>query len=371
MNYIKALGLMSGTSMDGLDCGLFDIILSQDYLLKWKCITFRTIGYSKSTRHLIRSALSGDEASILDAHNHLGKTFASHVKEFLKDRKVAIIASHGQTISHIDGISTCQIGNPKDMNHAFHVPVVYNVRQADIDVGGNGAPLMPFLDWLIFKESRKNTITLNLGGVANISYIPVSGIRDEVIGFDTGPGMAMMDEISREIWGLDMDQDGLKTANGKINSPLLNKLMKIKYITKPPPKSTSRDEFGLNIVKQIIQENPHLIAEDLLRTFCAFTAKSISINIKSILNFNKLNAQLIISGGGINHSVLMDDIFKFLKISSIKISDEYGIDAKMKESLLMAVLAVARMKNITANMPSVSGASMKIILGDIFNSDSL
>ena len=92
--------------MDGLDCGLFDIILSQDYRLKWKCITFRTISYSKSTRHLIRSALSGDEASILDAHNHLGKAFASHVKEFLKDRKVDIIASHGQTISHEDGIST-------------------------------------------------------------------------------------------------------------------------------------------------------------------------------------------------------------------------------------------------------------------------
>ena len=198
---------MSGTSMDGLDCGLFDIVLSCDYQLEWMCQDFKTIPYSQNIRRLIINALTGNETAILEAHIQLEQIFISSVKEFLKNRKVDIIASHGQTISHEDGILTRQIGNSKAMQPIFKVPVVYNVRQADINVGGNGAPLMPFLDWLLFKDSKQNIITLNLGGVANIAFIPSSGSREEVIGFDTGPGMALMDETCRTVWGIDMDHD--------------------------------------------------------------------------------------------------------------------------------------------------------------------
>ena len=141
------------------------------------------------------------------------------------------------------------------MYKEYGVPVIYNFRQADIDVGGNGAPLMPFLDWLLFKGSRENTITLNLGGVANISFIPASGNRKDVMGFDTGPGMALMDETCRELYGVDMDQDGLITALGNVNVELLQELMKCEYINQPPPKSTGRNEFGSYMVKKIIQES--------------------------------------------------------------------------------------------------------------------
>ena len=296
----------------------------------------------------------------------MGQIYLSYVKDFLKDRKVDIISSHGQTISHEDGISTRQIGTPKDMYQEFQIPIIYNVRQADIDVGGNGAPLMPFLDWLLFKEYGENIITLNLGGVANISYIPASGKREKVMGFDSGPGMALMDETCRELCGIDMDKDGLITAQGNVNTELLNELMKFEYINKKPPKSTGRDKFGSYLVKKIIKENPRIIAVDLLRTFCAFTAKSIAVNLKNNINIDFRNYRLIISGGGVYHPVLMDDIYKYITISNIKTANDYGIEPKMKESLLMAVLAVARIQNIPANMPSVSGANSQTVLGEIY-----
>ncbi len=362
---------MSGTSMDGLDCGLFHISLTHDYRLEWKCQYFKIIPYSHQTRCLIIKALAGNKKAILEAHIELSQIFTSSVKAILKKSKVDIIASHGQTIAHEDGISTYQIGNHKDMHQVFQIPVVYNVRQADIDVGGNGAPLMPFLDWLLFKESRENTITLNLGGIANISFIPSSGNRNEVIGFDTGPGMCLMDETCREVWNINMDQDGSITALGNVNAELLNELMQYKFITQKPPKSTGRDKFGSNMVKKIIKENPHIPAEDLMRTFCAFTAKSIGYNLKNILNFNRLKPQLFISGGGVHHPVLMDDIRKYVQITNIKTTDGYGIDPKIKESLLMAVLAVARKKNLPSNMPSVSGANRHTVLGDIFIADQV
>ena len=371
MKHIKSIGLMSGTSMDGLDCGLFHITLTQDYRLEWKCQYFKIIPYSQYTRCLIIKALAGDEKAILEAHIELGQIFTSSVKEILKKRKVDIIASHGQTISHEDGISTYQIGNAENMHQVFQIPVVHNIRKADIDVGGNGAPLMPFLDWLLFKESRENTITLNLGGIANISYIPSSGNRNEVMGFDTGPGMSLMDETCRKVWDINMDQDGSITARGNVNAELLNELMQYKFITKKPPKSTGRNEFGSNMVKQIIKENPHIPTVDLMRTFCAFTAKSIGANLKSSLNIKLLKPRLIISGGGVHHPVLMDDIRKYVQITNIKTTDGYGIDPKMKESLLMAVLAVARMKNLPSNMPSVSGADRQIVLGDILMTDQV
>ena len=355
--------------MDGLDCGLFDIVLSHNYQLEWKCHDFKTFAYPEEIRNMIIKSIAGETEAIQDINEQLGQVFVSFIKQFLKNRKIDMIGSHGQTVAHDDGISTTQIGDPSYMFKEFCVPVVYDFRQADIDAGGNGAPLMPFLDWLLFKESRENTITLNLGGVANISYIPVSGNREEVMGFDTGPGMALLDETCRAVWGVDMDQDGLRTARGNINTELLNELMKCEYITKKPPKSTGRDEFGSDMVKQIIHGNSYIMAEDLLRTFCAFTAKSIAVNLKSILNFNKLHLRLIISGGGVYNPVLMEDIRGYVQIANIKTIDDYGIEPKMKESLLMAVLAVARMQNLPSNMPVVSGADRQTVLGDIFSSE--
>ena len=215
----------------------------------------------------------------MKAHIQLGDAFASFVKKFLDNRHVDLIAFHGQTIAHQDGVSTRQIGDPKNLYNIFKVPIIYNFRQADIDSGGNGAPLMPFLDWILFKERDIPIITLNLGGVANISYIPKSGKREDVLGFDTGPGMSLIDETCRILLDMDMDHNGIISRSGSINQKLLNELMSHEFIRKDPPKSTGRHEFGKEMVYNIIEKYPRIKTEDLLRTFSIFTAKSVAINL--------------------------------------------------------------------------------------------
>ena len=355
---------MSGSSMDGLDCGLFDLSLSEKLNLSWSCKYFHTFPFSSRIRQLINKAILGDEKSIINADLELGKLFSNIVVRIIDDR-IDLLASHGQTISHVDGHSTRQIGNLSFLKKKCNIPLINNFRQADIDVGGNGAPLVPFLDWILFKKSKLDTITLNLGGIANLSYIPRSGIRKHVIGFDTGPGMALIDEAAKMYFSKDMDENGLIANSGNVNIELLNLLMKEKFILKQPPKSTGRDMFGKELVNKINDIFPRMKAEDVMRTFSFFTAKSISINIENFLNIDPEKCRLIISGGGVKHQILMSDISICTKILDIKKSDDFGIDSKMKESLLMAVLGLAKMIKFPANMPSVTGAKKQEILGEI------
>ena len=368
MKFIRSLGLMSGTSMDGLDCGLFDISLTSDYQLDWKLIDFKTIPYSKKIRNILAKSIYSKYDINQNLDDELGRVFVSFINKFLKDRSVEIISSHGQTISHKDGISSTQIGNPLFIYKEYNVPVIYNFRQADIDAGGNGAPLMPFLDWLLFRNENMEIVTINIGGISNISYIPASSNREEICGFDTGPGMALIDETCRLYLSVNMDKDGFYASKGEVNNELLNQLMSHKFISKVPPKSTGRDIFGVNLIKEVHKERPDIAIEDLLRTFCAFTAKSIAVNLKIFLNLEGFKSDVIMSGGGIHHPVLMNDIQKYLPMANIKLADDYGISSNMKESLLMAVLAVARFQDMPANMPSVTGSYKETILGDIFSS---
>lgn len=356
---------MSGTSMDGLDCGLFEISLTSDYQLNWNCIDFITFSHSAEIRESISNALAGDEGVVRAADRILGQEFAVISKEFINGRKIDLIASHGQTIAHDDGVSTRQIGNPQYLQKIFQVPLVFNFRQADIDAGGNGAPLMPFLDWLLFKASDRDTITLNLGGVANIAFIPKSGGRDEVMGFDTGPGMALMDEWCEHFYKEQFDRGGEHTKQGHLNKDILTELMTNDFIQKKPPKSTGRHEFGRELVIKLIQSFSQVSPNDMIRTFCTFTAQSIAENLNKFLNFNSSDIRLIISGGGVHHPILMEDIRNYTGILNFKTSDEYGIPSEIKESLLMAVLGAGRIQKIPANMPSVTGAGKMVALGDV------
>lgn len=357
------LGLMSGTSMDGLDCGLFSISINSLYEFKWRCIDFHTFPYSFSLREAIRKCLSGGEKQSVQTHKRLGREFAAITSKFLKGRPVDIIASHGQTVAHNHGKSSLQIGDAAYLSTENNCPVVYDFRQADIDAGGSGAPLTPFLDYLIFKKYSHPIITVNLGGIANISYIPENGNREEVLGFDTGPAMALLDELSQIIWGEPMDKDGLHAQKGRIQETILNQLMQHPFISKAPPKSTGRDMFGHEMVRKILQDYPMERPEDIAATFCAFTAKSIAENLKKHLNFTPSRTDLIISGGGVHHPVIMQALEKYISVRQILTSEKVGINPDLKESLLMAVLGLCKVLDIPSNIKSVTGAKQSIVLG--------
>ena len=276
------------------------------------------------------------------------------------------ISLHGQTIHHKNRVKSIQVANPAFMASFFKVPVVYNFRKKDIDCGGTGAPLMPFLDWIIFR-GNDNTLTLNLGGISNLSFIPKEADLDDVLGFDVGPGMALIDQCVKRFWSEKYDYNGKYSFKGKVDNSMLEDLItNTPFILEKPPKSTGREEFGEDYIDKVINQYKNLKKVDILRTFVRFSSLIIRINIKKfILNQNVVD-RLIVSGGGVFHPVLMDDIKKDLEDIPIFNIIDYGIEPKIKESLLMAVLGYSKIKNISSNIPKVTGAYKNIVLGDIY-----
>ena len=194
---MKVLGLMSGTSMDGLDCCLAEILLSTE--LNFNILDFKTYSYDYKTIEKISNNIGTNNIEkVKSLDEYLGKIFSDISYKFLGNRKIDLIASHGQTIIHQNAEKSIQVGDPKYLHDRFKVPVVFNFRGKDILLGGTGAPLIPYLDWLLFKLNQKNTITLNIGGISNITFIPSSGSRSDVLGFDVGPGMSLIDEYVKK-----------------------------------------------------------------------------------------------------------------------------------------------------------------------------
>ncbi|MBT5078918.1 MAG: anhydro-N-acetylmuramic acid kinase [Candidatus Marinimicrobia bacterium] len=362
-NNLKVLGLMSGTSMDGLDMCLAEIKIAENYSFNYKIMKSVSEPFQVQTKTIIQNAIDGKNIEI--AHTHLGKLFSQLCTKYFASEKIDAIAMHGQTINHEDGVMTHQIGDPQFLAETFQIPIIYNFRQADINVGGNGAPLMPFLDWLLFNNSSDDQIILNIGGIANFTHIPQHLKKGDTIGFDTGPGMALIDEFCKLKWNEACDWDGKYSSTGKIIEPLLAKMMKHPFVKKEYPKSTGRDEFGEKFVKKIVGDWDMYPPENILRTFVAFTAKSIYENILKLRNFTPENSTLIVSGGGVHHPIIMEDLKRYTQLKVMD-STEMDIDPDTKEALLMAVIGGCRLKNLTANMPSVTGAKSHVVLGDIY-----
>lgn len=362
-NKIRVLGLMSGTSMDGLDMCLAEINLSEKYFFNYNIIKSVSEPFNANTKSIIKDVV-GDE-NIETAHTHLGKLFSHICVKYFDSENMDAIAMHGQTIAHEDGVMTHQIGDPQFLADIFQIPVIYNFRQADIDAGGNGAPLMPFLDWLIFNNSVYDQIILNIGGIANFTHIPLHARKVDVLGFDTGPGMALIDEFCMMKWDKPCDVDGKYSSTGKIIKSLLDELMRHPFVQRNYPKSTGRHEFGKDYVLSIMEKWKFHKSEDILRTFVAFSAKSIWENILKLRNFIPEDSTIIVSGGGVHHPIIMEDLKKYTQLVVIN-SSEKGIDPDTKEALLMGVLGVCRLKKITANLPLVTGAKSHVVLGDIY-----
>jgi len=358
---LKVLGLMSGTSMDGLDCCLCEIYLSKDF--NFNILSFKTYKYSKNIIKKISDNVGIDNiTSIKSLDDYLGKIFRDIVEDFLKDKTIDLISSHGQTIIHQNAKRSIQIGNPKFMYDLFKIPVIHNFRQKDISMGGTGAPLVPYLDWLLFNKSDKNIVTVNIGGISNLTYIPSSGLKNDVIGFDTGPGMSLIDEYVKYEFNDTLDYNCKYSSKGKICYEMLDFLLKDEFVKFSPPKSTTREYFGFNYLNKIKNKFSKLKNYDFLRTLVKFTAQSILYNINTYLIDNI--DEIVLSGGGTHHTLLVKDLNE--NVSNLYFMDKYKISVDNKEAFLMAVLGYSCFNNIPNNMPSVTGASHDAIYGDIY-----
>jgi len=381
------LALMSGTSVDTIDAAICGVG-QNDARLTCEVLAFYEHPISDHLRERIFAAFQDGANSLSLACSlnfEIGDAFADAAQEAMdlwngNRDDIAAIASHGQTLYHIAPHmaandnpncwvpSTLQVGEPAVIAARIGLPVISNFRTADMAVGGNGAPLVPFADYHLFSQPGRGVVVHNLGGIANCTWLPPGGEAGQVIAFDTGPANMIMDALAAHFYpGETYDHDGQHAAVGQVIPELLRDWMAIPYISAPPPKSTGRELFGTQFVRRIIDNNPAARADDLIATATEFTAQSLAVNLRHHVMPRGTIHQLLLAGGGAQNSYLIDRIRNALAsdISEILPLDDIGhsVTSKSRECAGFAIMGYAHLAGIPANLPGVTGATKSVILG--------
>jgi len=379
------IGLMSGTSYDGIDACLVNIT-GNGCSTKIDIIGFEIFPYKEQIRKLIIEAsqeTTGTVGKICQLNFTLGKLFADAARQIAEKlsiplSEIDIISSHGQTIYHISSLkentdkevkSTLQIGEPSVIAQETGVTTVADFRTRDIAAGGEGAPLVPYADFILFGREGISRAIQNIGGISNVTFLPDTGDIEKIVAFDNGPGNMIIDRFAEIMtdgkWKY--DKDGEMASKGKLNHNLLERLCTHPYLSKPLPKSTGREDFGIQFSDELFKElrEDNIDVFDAIKTITAFTAKSISDSYKKfILPSNKIT-EVIISGGGTLNPVLLQYLKDYLRNISINKIDDFGIPSEAKEALSFAILANETICGNPSNVPSATGARKSVILGKI------
>ena len=349
---MRVAGVMSGTSLDGID-----VAIVETDGRRVTTLGFQSTPYSEAVRRniLAVSNTTTTTAAISRLNFQLGELYARAVQRACRRYgPVALIGCHGQTIYHEGGASTLQIGEAAVIAERTGVPVISDFRTRDIAAGGQGAPLVPFVDCLLFRHPRRTRIALNIGGIANITVIP-SGIA-----FDTGPGNMVIDALAREYTGgrQNFDRGGRIAARGNLNRPLLDRLLADPYYRAKPPKSAGREQYGAEFVTRLKQTR--LPLPDLIATATVLTAAAIA---RAAAPFQP--DELIVSGGGAHNPQILAHLAAFLPGVALATTADYGIDPDAKEAIAFAILAYRTWRRKPSNLPAATGARHPVILGKL------
>jgi anhydro-N-acetylmuramic acid kinase len=348
---------MSGTSLDGIDVAVVEIGGRRVETIGFACTP-----YSEAVQLAILdvSNLATFGGSISRLNFRLGELYARAVLRAVRRYgPVELIGCHGQTIYHEGGAHTLQIGEAAVVAERTGVPVVSNFRARDIAAGGQGAPLVPYVDYLLFRHPKRARIALNIGGIANITVIPAGAAPGDVVAFDTGPGNMVIDALAREM-GLPCDRGGKIAASGQVDRVLLDELLADPYYRRRPPKSAGREQYGAEFVARL--KKAGLPMRDLMATATVLTAATVAMGVG---NSGREGTDLIVSGGGVHNPQIMAHLAGFLPGVAISTSTEHGIDADAKEAIAFAVLAYQTWRKRPSNLPSATGARHAVVLGDI------
>lgn len=371
------IGLMSGTSLDGIDAALVSID-EDGQGRNIELLSFIEEPLDENLKEKIKKSCSpesSDVETICSLNFQLGYAFANAAHTVCEKvgfpiSKVDYIGSHGQTIYHIPSErdklirSTLQIGEPAIIAYETKTPVISDFRVMDMAAGGQGAPLVPYTEYLLYK-SDKNRCLQNIGGIGNVTVIPANGSLDDVFAFDTGPGNMIINEVVEELKSIPYDKDGYFASKGQINEKLLNKLMDIEYIKEPPPKTTGREKFGRPFALNILEENKHLKDEDIIATVTMYTAKSIAYNYKRFVEPSHNIDEVIVGGGGSYNKTLVGMLGKELPQSKVMIQEDLGLMSSAKEAIAFALLAYETMNKREGNVLGATGAKERVLLGNI------
>lgn len=364
------IGLMSGTSMDGIDAALVEFNNQQIKLIG---------SYSQPVPQALKKqlqllSLNSPEANLDmlgEADTHLGIIFANAVQNLLdktgyKAQQITAIGSHGQTIRHRPDLKnsfSMQIGDANRISYLSGITTVADFRRKDMAAGGEGAPLAPAFHQQVFHAENENRAILNIGGISNITFLPANK-KHHCFGFDTGPGNMLMDAWIQQQQNKDYDENGLWAASNSADASLVNQLMQDAFILTTPPKSTGREHYHLDWLNQQLEKtNSHLKAGRIQASLCQFTCDSIIYAIEKHLP--EIDT-LIICGGGVHNTNLMNLLTEKLTAARLTSSEEYGIHPDWVEAIAFAWLARQTLNQQAGNLPAVTGATQALVLGAIY-----
>lgn len=372
-----AAGLMSGTSLDGIDAALIKI---KDYGedTKIQLVDFINHEIPPSIKDEIKECCDIEKSNvekICSLNFKLGYLFAGAVKEVCEKAdfdisKLDFIGSHGQTIYHIPKAdnksvkSTLQIGEPAVIAYETNTVTVSNFRTMDMAAGGMGAPLVPYTEYILYR-SKKSRALQNIGGIGNVTVLPENCKADDIYAFDTGPGNMIIDELAKRLKGLSYDKNGFIASQGCVNENMLEYLMSSSYFEMSPPKTTGREMFGSQFVDKLLEKWGSLNAEDIIATATMFTARSISDSYRKFI-FNKHRIdEVILSGGGSYNLTLKNMISSQLRECRILTQEDLGFSSDAKEAVAFAILANETLNHRYSNIIGATGAKKRVILGNI------
>jgi len=375
------IGLMSGTSADGIDAVIVDVA-GNGITTKICQRAFETYSYPRGfkqclLRHSDAKTARLDEIARLNVL--IGMFFADSAKRIarkagLRLSKVDLIGSHGQTVQHLpekrllfgkEIRATMQLGSPSVIAKLTGIVTVGDFRVGDVAKGGTGAPLVPYFDFIMFRSSRSNRALLNIGGIANITILPQKCALENVVAFDTGPGNMIIDGLMLHCFGKPFDKFGGVALRGRIIPELLRWLMSNPYLKKEPPKSTGREMFGEGLFKKILRHANRERREDIIATVSEYTALSVYDSYLRFVRRQTVLDEILLSGGGVHNQYIVDALQRYFDPIRVNPIEHLGFCSDAKEAICFAVLANEAIAGNPANVPAVTGARNETVLGTI------
>ena len=377
-------GVMSGTSADGVDVALVRIRPGAR-TPKIKLLAHQGVAYPAALRKAVLAAMNAPRTSTAELARlnwRLGMAYSEAVRAALQKHSVELdlIGCHGQTIYHQAKAAsyagrqvacTWQIGEPALIAREIGVPVVSNFRPADMAAGGEGAPLVPLLDFVLFAHPKRARILQNIGGIGNLTAIPAGASADKLIAFDTGPGNMVIDALAARLFGKKYDRDGKIAARGRVLDGVLGPLLREPYFRKAPPKSAGREQFGSDFAAEFLRVCKRAGGgpEDAVATATALTVESIVLACERFVHplIGESRADFIVSGGGSRNRTLMNMLRQRLgpRGHNVMVSDDAGLPSQAKEAVAFALLAWQTWHRLPGNVPAATGALKPAILGEI------
>ncbi len=379
-------GVMSGTSADGINVALLRV-QGRGFRTRFRLLAHRQFAYPREVRRAVLAAMNAKSARVADLARLnflLGDLYSEAILKTLRGarlKRIDLVGCHGQTLYHQGKAApflrrpiatTWQTGEGAVIAARVGAPVVSDFRPADMAAGGTGAPLVPFLDYLVYRHPRRGRILQNLGGIANLTAIPAGAKPDDLTAFDTGPGNMVIDALMERLFGKAYDRDGRVAARGKVREDVLARLLRHPFFGRRPPKTAGREEFGREFASRVLRLCRGARKEDVIATATALTARSIAVALRRFAFKAETRRRggfrdFVVSGGGAQNKTLVGMIAREVGPLGPRVlrSDAFGVPSEAKEAIAFALMACQTWQGQPSNVPAATGAKRAVVLGKV------